>query len=164
MDGYNFSGLWFEIYGNVIQHNDQLGNQKLDKNQLREVATSIFIAATRKGISRPEAEEDNFEIPEELKGIDNGNGNGSNDSNSYNSSNGLATEKQLKTIRNLLNNDLVTDKEKKRIESILAEPEVSKSTASEILTYFLGNSEKIQGEWVRISKGVLDVRKSKQPA
>jgi len=173
MNGYNFEGLWFEIYQNVHEHNDKLNGRKLDLSELREVTTSIFIAVTRKGISRPEDEEEaaNVEVPSHLKGL-NGNGDGNNGSKNGNSNdsngnygNGLATEKQLKTIRNLLNNELVTDKEKRRIESILAEPEVSKSTASEILTYFLGNSEKIQGEWIRISKGVLDVRKSqKQPA
>src|SRR6056297_2509781 len=150
MNGYNFEGLWFEIYTKVVNYNEQLGKQKLDRNQLREVATSIFIANTQKGICRPEDEEEaaNIEIPSHLKGLEdsngsNGNGNGSNGrngSNGNNSSynNGLATEKQLKTIRNLLNNELVTEKEKKRLESILEQPEVSKSTASEILTYFLG--------------------------
>lgn len=176
MNNYNFEGLWFEIYTKVINYNEQLGKQKLDRNQLREVATSIFIANTQKGICRPENEEEaaNIEVPSHLKGLDgkngsNGDGNGSNSrkgSNDTNSiyNNGLATEKQLKTIRGLLNNSLVTDKEKSRIENILSQPEVSKNTASDILTYYLGNSEKINGEWVKISQGILDTRRSKQPA
>lgn len=179
MNGYNFEGLWFEIYTKVINYNEQLGKQKLDRNQLREVATSIFIANTHKGICRPEDEEEaaNIEVPSHLKdlGDSNGNNRNSNSSNNRNGrngnehnsnyqNNGLATEKQLKTIQGLLNNHLVTDKEKSRIENILAQPEVSKNTASDILTYYLGNSEKIDGEWIKISQGILDTRKSKQPA
>ena len=171
MNGYNFSGLWFEIYGNVIQQNNQLGNRKLDKNQLREVATSIFIAATRKGISRPEDEEKaaNVEVPSHLKGLNgnNGNGDSNNGSGNGNSNNNgyLATEAQLKSISKLLDNPLVTDKEKQRIENILAEPEISKSTASDVLSYFYGHREKLGSQWVKVSGGVLDVRRSqKQPA
>ena len=169
MNDYNFEGLWFEIYQNVHQHNDKLNGNKLDLSELREVTTSIFIAVTRKGISRPEDEEEaaNVEIPEELKGLNNDNGNRkSNGSNGNGSNNGyLATDAQLKSISKLLNNPMVTEKEKQRIENILAEPEISKSTASEILSYFYGHREKHGSEWVKVSGGVLDVRRSqKQPA
>src|SRR6056297_2995594 len=102
MNGYNFEGLWFEIYQNVHQHNDKLNGNKLDLSELREVTTSIFIAVTRKGISRPEDEEEaaNVEIPGELKGLNNDNGNRkSNGSNGNGSNNGyLATDAQLKSI------------------------------------------------------------------
>ncbi len=50
---YDFEGLWFNIYRQVLKHNEQLGDDGLDKNQLREVATSIFIATTQKGVHKP---------------------------------------------------------------------------------------------------------------
>ena len=168
MNGYNFEGLWFEIYQNVHDHNDKLNGRKLDLSELREVTTSIFIAVTRKGISRPEDEEEaaNIEVPEHLKGLNN-NGNGApnhNGSNGNSSDRYLATDAQLNSISKLLDNPIVTEKEKQRIENILAEPEISKSTASEILSYFYGQREKQNGEWKKVSDGVLDVRRQKQPA
>lgn len=50
---YNFEGLWFSIYKKVLKLNDALKELKLDKGQLREVATTIFIAQSNKGIVRP---------------------------------------------------------------------------------------------------------------
>ena len=50
---YNFEGLWFEIYKKILKLNDGLGDKRLDKGQLREVATTIFIAQSNKGIVRP---------------------------------------------------------------------------------------------------------------
>ena len=50
---YNFEGLWFEIYKKFLKLNDGLGDKRLDKGQLREVATTIFIAQSNKGIVRP---------------------------------------------------------------------------------------------------------------
>ena len=50
---YNFEGLWFEIYKKILKLNDGLGDKGLDKGQLREVATTIFIAQSNKGIVRP---------------------------------------------------------------------------------------------------------------
>ena len=50
---YDFEGLWFDIYKKVLQQNEQLGDNGLDKNQLREVTTSIFIAQTQKGVNKP---------------------------------------------------------------------------------------------------------------
>lgn len=168
MNAYNFEGLWFEIYNNVHEHNDKLNGRKLDLSELREVTTSIFIAVTRKGISRPEDEEEaaNFEVPEHLKGLNNNNGNGNtNKGNGNSSGNYLATDAQLNSISKLLDNPIVTEKEKQRIENILAEPEISKSTASDILSYFYGQREKQNGKWKKVSEGVLDVRRSqKQPA
>ena len=50
---HNFEGLWFEIYKKVLTLNKALRARGLDKGQLREVATTIFIAQTNKGIVRP---------------------------------------------------------------------------------------------------------------
>ena len=50
---YDFEGLWFNIYRQVLKHNESLGDDGLDKNQLREVTTSIFIATTQKGVHKP---------------------------------------------------------------------------------------------------------------
>lgn len=50
---HNFEGLWFEIYRNILTLNKGLRARGLDKGQLREVATTIFIAQTNKGIVRP---------------------------------------------------------------------------------------------------------------
>lgn len=50
---YNFEGLWFEIYSKILKLNEGLGDKRLDKGQLREVATTIFIAKSNKGIIRP---------------------------------------------------------------------------------------------------------------
>lgn len=52
---YDFEGLWFDIYRNVLKQNEVLGDQGLDKSQLREVTTSIFIAQSQRGIVRPVA-------------------------------------------------------------------------------------------------------------
>ena len=50
---YNFEGLWFDIYQKILKLNEELGDRGLDKGQLREVATTIFIAQSNKGIVRP---------------------------------------------------------------------------------------------------------------
>ena len=50
---HNFEGLWFEIYEKILNLNEELGAKGLDKGQLREVATTIFIAKSNKGIVRP---------------------------------------------------------------------------------------------------------------
>jgi len=50
---HNFEGLWFEIYEKILNLNEELGDRGLDKGQLREVATTIFIAKSNKGIVRP---------------------------------------------------------------------------------------------------------------
>jgi len=55
MDYYKFNlpGLWFQIYRQVLDQNNNLNNDRLDKVQLREVTTSIFIASTNRGLVRP---------------------------------------------------------------------------------------------------------------
>ena len=50
---YDFEGHLFEIYGKILKLNEDLGDKGLDKGQLREVATTIFIAKSNKGIVRP---------------------------------------------------------------------------------------------------------------
>ena len=50
---YNLPGLWFQIYRQVLSQNENLKKDKLDKVQLREVTTSIFIASTNRGLVRP---------------------------------------------------------------------------------------------------------------
>ena len=50
---YEFEALWFEIYRKVLKQNSSLGEDALDKSQLREVTTSIFIAQTHRGVVRP---------------------------------------------------------------------------------------------------------------
>ena len=50
---YDFEGLWFEIYQKVLRQNEALGESRLDKSQLREVTTAIFIAQTQRGAIRP---------------------------------------------------------------------------------------------------------------
>ena len=50
---YDFEGLYFQIYSKILKLNATLKEDALDKSQLREVATSIFIAKSQKGVSRP---------------------------------------------------------------------------------------------------------------
>ena len=46
-------GVWFQFYKEVVELNLQLGEDRLNKNNLREITTTIFIAASHKGIVRP---------------------------------------------------------------------------------------------------------------
>ena len=50
---FDLPGLWFSIYKQVLIQNEKLDKDRLDKSALREVVTSIFIASTQKGITRP---------------------------------------------------------------------------------------------------------------
>ncbi len=50
---YDFEGLWFDIYRKVLKHNETLGDSGMDKSQLKEVVTSIFIAQSQRGVVRP---------------------------------------------------------------------------------------------------------------
>jgi hypothetical protein len=50
---YDFEGVWFQIYSKVLKLNDLLKEDALDKSQLREVATTIFIAKSQRGVVRP---------------------------------------------------------------------------------------------------------------
>ena len=50
---YNLPGLWFQIYREILAANEKMEKDKLDKGQLREVTTTIFIASNQRGITRP---------------------------------------------------------------------------------------------------------------
>ena len=50
---YDFEGMYFQIYSKVLKLNQTLKEDALDKSQLREVATSIFIAKSQRGVTRP---------------------------------------------------------------------------------------------------------------
>ena len=50
---YNLPGLWFQIFREVLAANEKMNKDRLDKSMLREVTTSIFIASTQRGITRP---------------------------------------------------------------------------------------------------------------
>ena len=50
---YDFEGVWFQIYSKVLKLNESLKEDALDKSQLREVTTSIFIAKSHRGVVRP---------------------------------------------------------------------------------------------------------------
>jgi hypothetical protein len=52
-DKYDLVGLWFQIYRLVYDMNEGLGESGLDKSQLREVTTLVFIGYTQRGIVRP---------------------------------------------------------------------------------------------------------------
>ena len=46
-------GVWFQFYREVVELNLQLGEDRLNKTELREVTTTIFIAGSHKGVVRP---------------------------------------------------------------------------------------------------------------
>jgi len=50
---FDYEALWFDIFRRVLQQNEALGEGRLDKIQLREITTAIFIARTQRGIVRP---------------------------------------------------------------------------------------------------------------
>ena len=50
---FDLPGVWFQFYKEVVELNLQLGEDRLNKTELREVTTTIFIAASHKGVVRP---------------------------------------------------------------------------------------------------------------
>jgi len=50
---YDYEVLWFDIFKKVLQQNESLGEGRLDKIQLREITTAIFIARTQRGYVKP---------------------------------------------------------------------------------------------------------------
>ncbi len=46
-------GVWFQFYKQVVELNLQLGEDRLNKNELREITTTVFIAASHKGVVKP---------------------------------------------------------------------------------------------------------------
>ena len=66
----------------------------------------------------------------------------------------LASEKQVHAVGRLLEHPNVTIEEKQNIHSLIEEG-LQKSKAGEIMDYFYGVSKQKNGEWVKITKGVL---------
>ncbi len=126
---YDFEGLWIATYQKIMYLNSKMNGTGLDKSQLKEVTTSVFIAKVQKGIVRPNDEDDyDFPEPEEAPLLNRNNGNGS-------AGNGSASEKQISTIKSLLKNPKVNPDERRRITKLLA-GDLEKQTASDMLDYF----------------------------
>ncbi|MDO9548450.1 MAG: hypothetical protein Q7J65_05760 [Candidatus Marinimicrobia bacterium] len=120
---YDFEGLWFDTFKKVLSLNVEMNSVGLDKSQLKEVATSIFIAKSQRGIVRPEIEDDlPCKNPAEFPANNRGNGNGISGFGIQ-----IASPKQIITIKGLLKNPKVNPKERQRIQDLLAEPEVDKT-------------------------------------
>lgn len=68
-----------------------------------------------------------------------------------------ATEKQVTAVRNLIDNPKVYPDEKRNLHELL-EDGLTRSKAKEILDYFYGTSELIDGNWVRTDHGELKSR------
>jgi hypothetical protein len=66
----------------------------------------------------------------------------------------LASEKQVSTVRNLIDHPKVLISEKRNMHELL-EAELTKSKAKEILDYFYGHSEYVNGAWEKRTRGVL---------
>ena len=47
------AGIWFEIYRQVLNQNEKLGDDCMKDEQLSSVATTIFIQAGRRGYLKP---------------------------------------------------------------------------------------------------------------
>ncbi len=143
---YDFEGLWLATYQKIMFLNGKMNGTGLDKSQLKEVTTSVFIAKVQKGIVRPNDEDDyDFPEPEEAPQVNRSNGQSNNTS---------ASAKQIITIKGLLKNPKVNPAEKQRINNLLA-GNIDKQTASDMLDYFLGQSEKQGNQWVKVTEGVL---------
>ena len=148
---YDFEGLWFATYQKIMYLNGEMNGTGLDKSQLKEVTTSVFIAKVQKGIVRPNDEDDyDFPEPEEAPQVNRSNGTGQ-------SRPVPASDKQISTIKGLLKNPKVNPAEKQRINNLLA-GNIDKQTASDMLDYFLGQSEKQGNQWVKVTEGVLAER------
>ncbi|MBU0711756.1 hypothetical protein KJ762_12110 [bacterium] len=148
---YDFEGLWLATYQKIMFLNSKMNGTGLDKSQLKEVTTSVFIAKVQKGIVRPNDEDDyDFPEPEEVPLVNSNNGNGQSKATP-------ASEKQVITIKGLLKNPKVNPAEKQRINNLLA-GNLDKQSASDMLDYFLGQSEKQHGQWIKTTDGVLAER------
>ena len=69
----------------------------------------------------------------------------------------LASEKQIQTIRRLIDNPKVYPEEKRELHERL-EDRVTKDKAREVLDYYYGPSEYINGAWVKTQPGELGCR------
>jgi hypothetical protein len=68
-----------------------------------------------------------------------------------------ATEKQVAAVRNLIDNPKVYLDEKRKLHEVL-EDGLIRTKAKEILDYFYGQSELLEGNWVRKGYGILGKR------
>ena len=69
-----------------------------------------------------------------------------------------ATINQINKLKDLLEYDLINTPEKIRISKLL-ENEISKESASGILSYYLGRTEFIDSSWQKVTMGVLEERR-----
>ena len=69
-----------------------------------------------------------------------------------------ATDKQINKLGDLLSDDRLTYEEQTKLRGALQQG-LTKSRASEIMSYFFGESRREDGQWVRVSDGVLSSRK-----
>jgi hypothetical protein len=68
-----------------------------------------------------------------------------------------ATDKQINKLGDLLSDDRLTYEEQTKLRGALQQG-ISKLRASEIMSYFFGESTRQDGQWVRVSDGVLTSR------
>jgi hypothetical protein len=68
-----------------------------------------------------------------------------------------ATDKQISKLGDLLNDDRLTYEEQTKLRGALQQG-LTKSRASEIMSHFFGESKRQDGQWVRVSEGVLTSR------
>ncbi len=47
------SGMWFEIYRQVVHHNNQMKDSRIGEEQLVAVTTTIFIQSGQRGYLKP---------------------------------------------------------------------------------------------------------------
>lgn len=73
-----------------------------------------------------------------------------------------ATDKQLNTLTNLLDNPYLENQERWKLSEVLMH-EISKTKASDIISYYFGVHVLQDGKWVKIKDGVLDSRKNDIP-
>jgi len=76
----------------------------------------------------------------------------------------MATPAQINTIRNLLQNELITAPEKVRINKLLCRESIDKDSASKLIGYFYGHSDLINGSWEKQTHGVLSERRTLKTA
>jgi len=76
----------------------------------------------------------------------------------------MATPAQINTIRNLLQNELITAPEKVRINKLLCRESIDKDSASKLIGYFYGHSDLINGSWEKQTQGVLSERRTLKTA
>ena len=66
---------------------------------------------------------------------------------------------QINKLGDLLNDDRLTFEEQTKLRGALQQ-KITKSKASEIMSYFFGESVRENDQWIRVSEGVLNTRKS----